>query len=398
VTAASFEPTLAAAHARLAAVDPQAYARTRNALDGAVTHLSPYITHGLLSLRDVYTAVQSRHPLHAQHKFVFELGWRAYWRHVWAHEGDGIHQSLHEGLLPEAAYQTGMPADVLGACTGIPAVDQSVRDLYDTGYLHNHARMWLASYLVHLRKVHWHTGAQWMLGHLLDGDVASNHLSWQWVAGTGSSKPYLFNADNVAKYAPARYHSPGTVIDTSYEALDQIAHSPTPARHAGRSVLAGAATQPPPLLASPPGTAWSGPADSLVDGRDVWLVHPWSAGVAPGPSSAMLMVGVALAESHSQTGWSGRRWSFVTGAMQAHTRHLWWGSAAQVARALAGARSVHWQPDPHVDAVLEQVQALLKAGPTRPACVPHEQALLFAPVDRYCRSFSQWWRQTDLVG
>jgi hypothetical protein len=48
--------------------------------------------------------------------------------------------------------------------------------------------------------------------------------------------------------------------------------------------------------------------------------------------------------------------------------------------------------------VLEQVQALLKAGPTRPACVPHEQALLFAPVDRYCRSFSQWWRQTDLVG
>jgi deoxyribodipyrimidine photo-lyase len=53
---------------------------------------------------------------------------------------------------------------------------------------------------------------------LLDGDLASNHLSWQWVAGTGSSKPYLFNADNVARYAPAPWHSQGSVIDQSYEA------------------------------------------------------------------------------------------------------------------------------------------------------------------------------------
>ncbi|MGC8035725.1 FAD-binding domain-containing protein, partial [Salmonella enterica] len=74
----------------------------------------------------------------------------------------------------------------------------------------NHARMWLASYVVHLRKVHWRAGADWMVGHLLDGDLASNHLSWQWVAGTGSHKPYLFNAENVAKYAPAEWHSPGT--------------------------------------------------------------------------------------------------------------------------------------------------------------------------------------------
>jgi len=75
--------------------------------------------------------------------------------------------------------------------------------------------MWLASYVVHMRKVHWRTGADWLHGHLLDGDLASNHLSWQWVAGTGSSKLYIFNADNVARYAPASWHSPGTVIDTS---------------------------------------------------------------------------------------------------------------------------------------------------------------------------------------
>ena len=194
----SFEPTLQAARARLAAVRPDAYAQTRNALDGAVTGLSPYLTHGLLSLREVYADVHARYALDAKHKFVFELGWRAYYRHVWAHLGEDIHKSLHAGLLPDDAYSAELPTDVVEARTGIAAIDLAVTELYSTGYLHNHARMWLASYLVHLRKVHWHAAAQWMLGHLLDGDVASNHLSWQWVAGTGSSKPYLFNAYNVS--------------------------------------------------------------------------------------------------------------------------------------------------------------------------------------------------------
>jgi len=81
-------------------------------------------------------------------------------------------------------------------------IDRAVHQLYTTGYLHNHARMWLASYIVHLRKVHWRVGADWMVGYLLDGDLASNHLSWQWVAATFSNKPYLFNAENVARYVP----------------------------------------------------------------------------------------------------------------------------------------------------------------------------------------------------
>ena len=77
----------------------------------------------------------------------------------------------------------------------------AVRQLYATGTPHNHARMWLASYVVHLRKVHWRSAANWLYANFLDGDLASNHLSWQWVAGTRSSKPYLFNTDNVAHYA-----------------------------------------------------------------------------------------------------------------------------------------------------------------------------------------------------
>ena len=95
-----------------------------------------------------------------------------------------------------------MPQDVLTGCTGITVIDEAVRTLYRTGYLHNHARMWLASYLVHLRKTDWKAGAMWMYRHLLDGDLASNALSWQWVAGTLTGKPYLFNAENVERYAP----------------------------------------------------------------------------------------------------------------------------------------------------------------------------------------------------
>ena len=109
--AETFEPTLSAARDRIAAVQPAAYARTRNALDGAVSGLSPYITHGFVTLAQVLVGVAARHALDVQHKFVQELGWRAYFRHVWQHRGDGILHSLHDGPLPEGAYAVALPAE-----------------------------------------------------------------------------------------------------------------------------------------------------------------------------------------------------------------------------------------------------------------------------------------------
>lgn len=394
----TFEPTRQAALARLDAVDPDAYARSRNYLHGAVTRLSPYLTHGLLSLQEVYNSVHARHPLDAAHKLVFELGWRAYYRHVWSHLGDAIHQSLHAGVLPEQAYQTAMPDDVLCARTGVPVIDLSVRTLYETGYLHNHARMWLASYLVHVRKVHWHAGAQWMLAYLLDGDVASNHLSWQWVAGTGSNKPYLFNAENVAKYAPAPWHSPGSVLDTSYEALGIMAQSPGASAHSlGLGGLdfddAG-----PTLATAPNDPSWTVPSTNVFIGRDVWLLHPWSLGAGPDAQEAgCAVIGVGFVESHADAAWSERRWKFVTEGLRARTQHLWWGSVEEVALALSGARSVQWQPEPHVDAAFAALQSRLARTPNVPALHPRPQTPLFTPVARYCNSFSKWWKQTRLT-
>ena len=323
----------------------------------------------------------AKHRLSVGHKLVFELGWRAYFRHVWHHRGDGILRSLHSGPQPDSAYAAALPEDIRRACTGVPAIDQAVRTLYATGTLHNHARMWLASYVVHLRKVHWRAGADWLHAHLLDGDLASNHLSWQWVAGTGSHKPYVFNADNVAKYAPPDWHSPGSAIDTDYETLLAAAHSP----HAVPS-LPGAqrdAIIEPPRSTTPEARFVNPPDPALVAGRPVWLVHPWALGEPPRDLPAdCLRVGWWPQAFHNDWPWSSARWAFVGQRMGQITPFSWFADAEALSQALANARSVHTLSDPHVD-------------PFLPHCVTRRPAVeLFEPVQRPCPSFSQWWTRT----
>jgi len=189
-----------AALERLAALEPAGYARTRNHVDGAVSGLSPWIRHGVLSLAEVRDAALSRSGAAAE-KFISELGWRDYWRRVHAALGDRIARPIETpAATPRAPAGERMPADVLAATTGMACIDAFVRRLHETGWLHNHERMWLASWLVHVRGVDWRAGADWFLSHLVDGDPASNHLSWQWVAGTFSAKPYLFNRENLETY------------------------------------------------------------------------------------------------------------------------------------------------------------------------------------------------------
>lgn len=101
-------------------------------------------------------------------------------------------------------------------------MDAFIHELTSSGYIHNHARMYLASYIVHFRRVKWQAGAKWFLQHLLDGNVASNNLSWQWVASTFSQKPYIFNLENVDKYFGRQVDtSPqhNEVLSASYEEL-----------------------------------------------------------------------------------------------------------------------------------------------------------------------------------
>ncbi len=261
------------------------------------------------------------------------------------------------------------------------------RALYATGMLHNHARMWLASYVVHVRKVHWRCGADWLYGHLLDGDLASNHLSWQWVAGTGSSKPYLFNADNVARYASAPWHSPDSVLDTSYEELDRMARQPALQPRLGEPrVLPGSASLAEPrLLTDPPDDlGLTAPDAAVVAGRDVWLVHPWSLGELPASLPAdTQVIGIFLADFHRVRPWNERRWHFVGSRMAELASERWYADARVIGAAMKSARRVRSLSEPHLAPSL----ARLAECETAPA--------LFPPVHRRCDSFSQWWNRVS---
>ncbi|WP_428388253.1 FAD-binding domain-containing protein [Mucisphaera sp.] len=194
---------LAAANDRLAAINPREYAKTRNFPDGSVTRLSPYLRHGVLSLAQVRDkAIETAGSARGAYKLINELAWRDYWRRVLGNIGNDIWTDLedHKTGLDASAYTDDLPEDIANAQTGIDFIDLWITELYETGYIHNQSRMKLAAYLVHWRRVSWQTGAAWFLTHLLDADLASNNLSWQWVAGTFSHKPYIFNLENVQKW------------------------------------------------------------------------------------------------------------------------------------------------------------------------------------------------------
>jgi len=254
-----------AAEQRLAAIDPARYGASRNHLDGAVTRLSPYIRHGVLTLAEVREAVfeRLRAPVEpeptlqgelfpsasaawrwspaqrrAGEKLINELGWRDYWQRLWYQLGDGIwvdREPLKTGHPPEA-YAPELPGDIAAGATGLACIDGLAAELSGTGWLHNHARMWLAAYVVHWRRVRWQAGARWFLQHLLDGDPASNNLSWQWVASSFSHKPYIFNRANLERFSSGRFcsscpragrgGSAGCPFEASYEALQERLFAP----------------------------------------------------------------------------------------------------------------------------------------------------------------------------
>ena len=145
-------------------------------------------------------------PAHAG-KLINELAWRDYWQRLYVELGEGIwhDQEPYKTGLAAAQYADLMPENIRSAETTLVCMDSFSRDLERTGYLHNHARMWLASYVVHWCRTHWQAGAEWFLEHLLDGDPASNNLSWQWVASTFASTPYIFNRENLERFTEGRY-------------------------------------------------------------------------------------------------------------------------------------------------------------------------------------------------
>ena len=213
------------AQAALQAIDPINYGATRNFGSGKVTRLSPYVHHGIVDLNTIRNYALSRcsQPQQAS-KFIQELAWRDFWQRLAERHPDWLWYDVEDYKTGWATgdYHQQLPADIADGSTGVACIDAFIADLLNSGYVHNHARMYLASYVVHFRRVRWQAGAQWFLQHLLDGDEASNNLSWQWVTSTFSNKPYIFNLANVSKYFGAIVDvtpANNTPLDASYAEL-----------------------------------------------------------------------------------------------------------------------------------------------------------------------------------
>ena len=205
---------------RIERIDPVRYGRSRNFIDGAVTYLSPYISRGVISTRQVFQYVMARNiPLWKMEKFVQELAWRDYWQQIWIAKGDQINIDLKR---PQPDVRNhGLAVGVTEAKTGITAIDDAINDFYKTGYLHNHVRMYIAAIACNIAKSHWEVPARWMYYHLLDADWASNALSWQWVAGSNSGKKYYANQQNINKYCYSKQG--GTFLDVDYAEFSELA-------------------------------------------------------------------------------------------------------------------------------------------------------------------------------
>jgi len=210
----------------------RAYARDRNLDLGLgpsrsnVSGLSPYLRHRLLTEQEVVGAVLDEHTLGAAEKFVQEVFWRTYWK-GWLEQNPEVWRRYRLEVLDLLAGElpAGYEAAVAGR-TGIDAMDAWVRELVDTGYLHNHTRMWFASIWVFTLGLPWQLGADFFYRHLLDGDAASNTLSWRWVAGLQTKgKTYLATASNISRFTDGRFSPSG--LATTARVLDE---EPFPSR------------------------------------------------------------------------------------------------------------------------------------------------------------------------
>ena len=215
----NWTPTRATGETILQAFVPRMggrYANGRNTDHGpgahkAVSVLSPYIRRRLVLESDAVAAALAAHgPEHAE-KFVQEVIWRGYFKgwlerrpQVWGSYRTGL-----EGDLAALDRDRRLRRDLDRARdgqTGLACFDAWATELVDTGYLHNHARMWFASIWIFTLGLPWRLGADFFYRHLLDGDAASNTLGWRWVAGLHTrGKPYPAQAQNIAAFTAGRF-------------------------------------------------------------------------------------------------------------------------------------------------------------------------------------------------
>lgn len=200
-----------------------------------VSQLSPFLRRRLLTEPEVIQTALEHHGPAAADTFVQELCWRSYSK-GWLEHRPGIWRDYVHGLqqdLAQAASDAELGERLRTAetgRTGLDAFDTWARELVDTGYLHNHARMWFASIWIFTLELPWRLGADFFYRHLLDGDPASNTLGWRWVAGLHTrGKAYEARPDNIAQFTRARFRPDPDSLARDIQPLDHLEPGGLPA-------------------------------------------------------------------------------------------------------------------------------------------------------------------------
>lgn len=195
-----WEPGEHAAARRLRAfideqLDDYADGRDRPA-DDATSNLSPHLRWGEISPFQVWHAVDQAHAVHGGGgaKFLAELGWREFCANLLYHWPELATRNFDDRFdrFPWGRPEKDELSDWQQGRTGYPLVDAGMRELWNTGYMHNRVRMVVASFLIKNMLIDWRVGEQWFWDTLVDADAASNAANWQWVAGSGAdASPYF---------------------------------------------------------------------------------------------------------------------------------------------------------------------------------------------------------------
>jgi len=200
----------------------------------ACSQMSPFLHFGQISPREL---ISLSNPLVNSEIWMRQVVWREFSHYILFHFPDSEKNNFNpnfdniswqnpEGLLIE--WQKGL--------TGIPMVDAGMRELWETGFMHNRVRMIVASYLTKHMQIDWKHGAQWFLDTLLDADAAQNSMGWQWAAGSGvDAAPYfrIFNpalqgekfdqiGNYIRKWIPEIDQLPNKWIHRPWEAPEDV--------------------------------------------------------------------------------------------------------------------------------------------------------------------------------
>ena len=184
-----------------------------------VSQISKYTSHRILYEFDI---IEKLKKYDKKQKFTDEILWRIYWKGYLENYKSIWYEYIN---FKENSNNSYLISSAINGKTGIDCFDTWIEELRENNYLHNHARMWFASIWIFTLGLPWQLGARLFMKHLLDGDAASNTLSWRWVAGMHTNKkPYLASKENINKYTVNRFRDTPISLSSKIKIIKHSQH------------------------------------------------------------------------------------------------------------------------------------------------------------------------------